>query len=144
MQSPPAPRNPIEEMREAGNTAIQKGDYHLAVKHYNRMILLDNTSYIGYANRSQAYLYLKEYRLAIYDCNDSLRRNPTHVKSWMRRATARAALGMYESAVRDLSVARLLDPTNKVILADLRKYEESCRANQRRIPDVHIPVEITM
>jgi len=131
-------------MREAGNTALQKGDYQLAIKHYNRMIILDPNSYIGYANRSQAYLYLKEYRLAIYDCNESLRRQPSHVKSWMRRATARAALGMYENAVRDLSVARLLDPSNKTLLVDLRKYEESVRANQRRIPDVTIPIEITM
>jgi tetratricopeptide (TPR) repeat protein len=119
---------------------MKKGDAATAAKHYSRMLLLDAKCAVAYANRAQANLLLKEYRGAICDATAALRLDPTHVKSWMRRATARTSLGMHEAAARDLRVAHTLEPSNKAVLAELRKAEETCRSSQKRLPDVAVRV----
>jgi tetratricopeptide (TPR) repeat protein len=132
---------------------MKAGEYAAAAKFYTRLLLLppamlqgpsgggspDHTT-IAYANRAQAHLYMKEWRMAIHDATDALRRDPTHVKSWVRRAAGRTALGMHAAASRDLRAAFALDPANKTVLAELRKAEESARACSKRLPEVAVAV----
>jgi tetratricopeptide (TPR) repeat protein len=57
------------------------------------------------------YLKLQDYSRAEMDCTSALRIEPTHVKSLLRRATARNALGKHRSAILDLKTATAIDPS---------------------------------
>jgi RNA polymerase II-associated protein 3 len=133
-------RDPLEEMRLAGNEAIMKGDAASAMKFYSRLLIMNPQSQTGYANRAQAYLLLKEFRLAILDSTDALRLDPMHTKSWMRRAAARDKLGFHEAAQNDLRVAQLLEPSNRAIIIELRKVEETVRNCKKRLPNVKLKI----
>jgi hypothetical protein len=71
--------------------------------------------------------------LIIYSC-------PTHTKSFLRRATARSALGKYRAALQDLLQAEQLDPADKSIKGELGKTRELLRSAVNRAP--LIPVEV--
>ena len=58
----------------------------------------------------------------------------------MRRAAARNALGQHDLASRDLDIAHLLEPGNRIVTSDARKTAESAKAASRRAPDVSITV----
>jgi len=133
-------RDPAEEMRLAGNEAIKKGDASSAMKFYSRLLIINPHSQTGYANRAQAYLLLKEYRLAILDCTDALRLDPMHTKSWMRRAAARDKLGFHEAALNDLRAALLIEPNNRAVIIELRKVEETVRNCRKKLPAVKLKI----
>jgi tetratricopeptide (TPR) repeat protein len=94
----------------------------------------------AYANRAQAHLRLKEWRLADADATEALRRDARHGKSWFRRALARGALGRHEAAARDLAVLVALEPSNRTALVEERKAVEAVKACSRRLPAVEIAV----
>ena len=50
-------------------------------------------NYVAFSNRAMAYLKLKEYGKAEKDCSCALSIEPTHVKSLLRRANAKNAIG---------------------------------------------------
>ena len=133
-------RDPAEEMRLAGNEAIMKGDASSAMKFYSRLLIINPHSQTGYANRAQAYLLLKEYRLAILDSTDALRLDPMHTKSWMRRAAARDKLGFHEAALNDLRAALLIEPNNRAVIIELRKVEETVRNCKKKLPTVKLKI----
>lgn len=131
-----------EAARQEGNVHMAAGDFRAAVAAYTRA-LAAAPSWSAYANRAQAHASLKEHRPAVYDATAALRLNPTHVKSWYRRAAARNALGLHASAERDLLVARLLEPANRSALVELRKTAEMVRSSERRAPDIALRVVAT-
>jgi tetratricopeptide (TPR) repeat protein len=102
--------------------------------------MLRPDSAVGLANRAQAYLLQRDFRLAILDCTAALRLDPRHTKSWMRRAAARDRLGLHDAALSDLRVAQFLEPHNRAVLAEARKVEEAARACRRRLPAVALAV----
>lgn len=65
------------------------------------------------------YLKLQDYSRAEMDCTSALRIEPTHVKSLLRRATARNALGKHRSAILDLKTAAAIDPSKYFISSSL-------------------------
>lgn len=62
------------------------------------------------------------------DCSCALRISPEHVKSLLRRATARAQLGKYRAAIDDLQTANALDPTKYVKKQSVQCITVWCRA----------------
>jgi tetratricopeptide (TPR) repeat protein len=131
-----------EAARQEGNVHMAAGDFRAAAAAYTRA-LAAAPSWSAYANRAQAHASLKEHRPAVYDATAALRLNPTHVKSWYRRAAARNALGLHAAAERDLLVARLLEPANRSALVELRKTAEMVRSSERRAPDITLRVVAT-
>lgn len=129
-----------ESWKTQGTAALEAGSYRKAAELYTRALTQTPGDWTLLANRSQAFLRGKEYRAAIYDATAALRINPTHLKSWYRRGTARNALGLHEAALRDLTVAVLLDPTNRLAQVERAKAAESVRSAGRRCPDVTLPV----
>ena len=77
-------------------------------------------------------------RIALLRCPKIL----GHVKSFLRRATARNALGMHRAALIDLKEALALDAKSKKIRAELRKTKELIKASVRRAPKVNVPITI--
>lgn len=145
--SPPsaaATLSPIDGLHAEGNAAIAAGDYPRAITLYSRVIASapagSPVANAALANRALAHLKTFYYRAAIVDATEALRNDVFHTKSWMRRAAARNALGQHELASRDLEVARALEPSNRIVMSDIRKTAESAKAASRRTPDVVIPV----
>jgi len=64
----------------------------------------------GYINRSLAHLNLKEYQLAIQDCNDALALNSSKPMGYNNRGVAYLKLKQYQQALHDYNRAIQLNP----------------------------------
>lgn len=136
------------KVREHGNNEYKKGNFVEAVKLYTKCIGLKSRNYVGFSNRSMAYLKMKNFLHAEKDCNSALNIEPSHIKSYIRRATARNALGKHRGALQDLEYAldiiSRFDDNNstagdtKVIKADILKTKEMLRNAVSHAPMINI------
>lgn len=71
-----------------------------------------------------AFLKLKQWKKAATDATSAIVLDPTHLKSYQRRALARSSLGMIRSALLDLNQAKILatnTPDEDVVMAVIEK-----------------------
>jgi len=116
------------------------GDFTVAVKAYTKCIGMKVRNYVAFSNRAMAYLKLKEWNKAENDASYALKIEPNHMKSLLRRATARNALGKHRAAVLDLLKADELEPGNKSVKAELGKARELLKNAVNRAPMVPVKV----
>lgn len=135
-------KDPETSERERGNEEFQRGNFQAAVKSYTRCLGLKAGNFVAFSNRAMTFLKLKEYVRAEADCDCALAIEPKHVKSLVRRATARNALGKHRAALLDLIEAAEIDKNNDQIRADSMKTRELLRNSASRAPMVKIPVRI--
>ena len=64
----------------------------------------------AYTNRGLGYTDLKQYRRAIQDYNEAIRRNPKYVPAYSNRGIAYRRLKQYRRAIQDYSEAIRLNP----------------------------------
>ena len=88
-----------------------------------------------------AFLKLREVLRAEADASCALSIVPDHVKSLLRRAGARTALGKHRAALLDLMAAQATEPSNKSIAAEIMKAKELLKQIVSRAPLV--PVNIS-
>eukprot|EP00602_Paraphysomonas_sp_CaronLab_P001043 CAMPEP_0185033398 /NCGR_PEP_ID=MMETSP1103-20130426/22309_1 /TAXON_ID=36769 /ORGANISM="Paraphysomonas bandaiensis, Strain Caron Lab Isolate" /LENGTH=570 /DNA_ID=CAMNT_0027569655 /DNA_START=49 /DNA_END=1758 /DNA_ORIENTATION=- len=124
--------------RERGNAEFKAGNFTAAVKCYTKCLGLKQHNYIAFSNRAMAYLKLHDNVKAEIDCTSALRIEATHVKSLLRRATARNALGKHRAAVLDLRTAASIDPTNKQVAQELKKSLDLLKSAVTRAPMVQL------
>ena len=84
---------------------------------------------------------MKEFSRAEADASLALSICATHVKSLLRRATARNALGKHRAALGDLEHALQLEAGNKQARADLAKTQETLRAAVNRAHMIPVKVQ---
>lgn len=101
--------------KEKGNEHFRVKDFEKAIHYYSRSILFDPTNPAVYSNRSQAYLYLKNYEGAEEDASKTIELDKNFVKGWYRRGKARFNRGYYKDAISDYQKAYELDPGLKDI-----------------------------
>ena len=65
------------------------------------------------------------FKEAEADCNTCLALDPTFVKAYHRRGTARAALGDFDRALSDFKKVLSLEPHNKAAQTELQRLEAS-------------------
>ena len=123
----------FEEERKKGNGHFGRGEFSEAIKCYTKCIGYDSRNPIVYSNRAAAFLKAKEYLKARSDCDSALRLDPSHSKSLLRRATANNFLGRHRAALRDLSTALEVAPTNKRLKSELQKTKELHRTSIRKV-----------
>ncbi|KAJ9173441.1 hypothetical protein P3X46_016576 [Hevea brasiliensis] len=118
-----------EENREASQgakakamEAISEGKLEEAIDHLSEAISLNPTSAIMYATRATVYIKMKKPNAAIRDANAALEINPDSAKGYKSRGMARAMLGQWEEAAKDLHLASKLD-YDEEISAVLKKVE---------------------
>ncbi|RDX77037.1 FAM10 family protein, partial [Mucuna pruriens] len=118
-----------EENRDASQMAkvkameaISEGNLEEAIENLTEAILLNPTSAIMYATRASVYIKMKKPNAAIRDANAALEINPDSAKGYKSRGIARALLGQWEEAAKDLHVASKLD-YDEEINAVLKKVE---------------------
>jgi len=121
--------------RERGNGEFKKGNFSAAAKSYTRCLGLKSRNYVAFSNRAMAYLKMKEFVKAEADSSCALLINPTHVKSLVRRATARSQQGKLRAALADLLSAQAAeDAPSKSIAVDLAKTRELLKNAVSRAP----------
>ena len=130
--------------REQGNKEFAAGQFPQAVKSYTKCLGLKKGNYIAFSNRAMAYLKMKEYIRAEVDCNSALTIDPFHVKSLVRRATARNALGKHRAALSDIYAAMELTEASsgnvKQHRVDLARTQEMLKQCVNRAPMVAVNV----
>ncbi|RVX15573.1 FAM10 family protein [Vitis vinifera] len=102
--------------------AISEGKLEEAIGHLTEAILLNPTSAIMYGTRASVYIKMKKPNAAIRDANAALEINPDSAKGYKSRGIARAMLGQWEEAAKDLHLASKLD-YDEEISAVLKKVE---------------------
>lgn len=126
------PRAEIE--KEEGNEHYKRGDYVAAIKSYTRCLGYDAQNAVVLSNRAMAFLKNREFAKAEEDCTLALKVDPAHVKSFLRRGTARNALGKHRLALLDFEKSAELDPKNRQIQSQLASTRELMRAAIKRAP----------
>ncbi|GMF14461.1 unnamed protein product [Phytophthora fragariaefolia] len=149
VQSLPAPRRVVaskaaissatsksrEELeKEEGNAHYKRGDYVAAIKSYTRCLGYNPQNAVVLSNRAMAYLKNREFANAEDDCTLALKADPTYVKSYSRRGTARNSLGKHRLALLDFQQAATLDPKSLQIQTQLQSTRELVRTAIKRAP----------
>ncbi|GFZ01198.1 HSP70-interacting protein 1 [Actinidia rufa] len=115
-------RDASQEAKVQAMEAISEGKLEEAIEHLTQAILLNSTSAIMYATRASVYIKMKKPNAATRDANAALEINPDSAKGYKSRGMARAMLGQWEEAAKDLHVASKLD-YDEEISAILKKVE---------------------
>ncbi|CAI5738011.1 unnamed protein product [Peronospora farinosa] len=110
--------------KEEGNGHYKCGDYMAAIKSYSRCLRYNPNNAVVLSNRAMAYLKNQEFTNAEDDCTVALEVDPTHVKSYSRRGTARNSMGKHRLALLDFHCAATLDPRNRQIQVQLQSTRE--------------------
>ena len=85
-------------------------------------------------NRAQAYILMKEYTLAVADCNDVLKQEPSNSKALYRRANAYCQMGKHEEARNDVTHILQSDPSNSSATSLLNQICEHYRYLSHSLP----------
>ncbi|XP_014670421.1 PREDICTED: RNA polymerase II-associated protein 3-like isoform X2 [Priapulus caudatus] len=109
--------------KDLGNDLFKKAKYEEAIEHYTKGIGYDQFSAILPANRAMALLKLGRYAAAEADASTSIGLDPTYVKAYARRGTARLARKCLAEARLDFEQVLTLEPDNRQAKADILKIE---------------------
>lgn len=126
------PRAEIE--RQEGNEHYKRGDYVAAIKSYTRCLGYNAQDAIVLSNRAMAFIKNREFGKAEDDCTLALKVDAKHVKSLLRRGTARNALGKHRLALLDFQRAAALDPKNRQIPSQMTSTRDLMRTAIKRAP----------
>ena len=141
----PTPRRPTEDLeseeRARGNEFFKKGDYATAAKSYTRCLGINSRSGVALSNRAMCNLKMKDWLSAEKDASRALELDPTHVKSFQRRSTARLALGKMRAALRDLMEAEKLGGS-KGLSVEIRKAKEAMKDAVKRAPKRRVKIDV--
>ncbi|XP_042499475.1 TPR repeat-containing thioredoxin TDX [Macadamia integrifolia] len=102
--------------------ALSEGKLDEAIEHLTGAILLNPSSAILYATRASVYVKMNKPNAAIRDANAALEINSDSAKGHKFRGIAKAMLGQWEEATKDLHVASNLDYDEEIGSA-LKKVE---------------------
>jgi len=132
------PRTAQEE-KDLGNSHYTKGQFALAIKHYSNAIHLSPSSVL-FGNRAICLFKLKQYKLALDDCNKSIQMDPNYVKSLARKGLCLEQLRYYEEAknvllhCRDLDVKGSFQTEVDGALDRLSKYVKIVKQTRPPVP----------
>jgi tetratricopeptide (TPR) repeat protein len=131
---PSETKSRAEIEKEEGNEHYKQGDYVAAIKSYTRCLGYGAQNAVVLSNRAMAFLKNREFAKAEDDCTLALKVDPAHVKSFLRRGTARNALGKHRLALLDFEKSAELDPKNRQIQSQLASTRDLMRAAIKRVP----------
>ncbi|XP_057813142.2 uncharacterized protein LOC131027166 isoform X1 [Cryptomeria japonica] len=128
--------------KEQGNEYFKAKKYAQAIDCYSRSIVLYPTA-VAFANRAMAYIKIKRFEEAEYDCNEAINLDDRYVKAYSRRGTARRELGSLLGAREDFEFALRLEPENKELK---KQYLEARVLYEKKIgnklPEEKAPIVI--
>ncbi|KAL9271528.1 FAM10 family protein-like protein, partial [Drosera capensis] len=115
-------REAAQEAKAKAMEAISEGKLEEAIEHLTQAITLNPISAIMYATRASVFIKMKKPNAAIRDASAALEINPDSSKGYKTRGIAKALLGEWKEAAKDLHLASRLD-FDEEINAVLKKVE---------------------
>ncbi|KAL5973502.1 hypothetical protein ACLOJK_030153 [Asimina triloba] len=94
----------VAEARERGNELFKAANYLEACVAYGQGLEHDPTNSILLCNRAACRSLLRQWKMAVEDCNSALRSRPDYTKARLRRAHANAKLERWEESFRDYKI----------------------------------------
>lgn len=101
-----------EKCKNQGNTAMQQDKPEQAVIEYSKAIECDNSNPVYYCNRAASNNKLKNYKLALRDCQIAIRIDPHYAKAYGRMGLAYTQMNNYKAALEAYTKAAELDPND--------------------------------
>jgi tetratricopeptide (TPR) repeat protein len=111
------PAGKAATLKDQGNKLFQAKYYDDAISCYTQSIDSQPTA-VAYANRAMAYLKLNKFQDAEADCSAAVQLDPSYVKAWHRRGTARKQLEKLLEAAADFEECLRLEPGSEPVQAD--------------------------
>eukprot|EP00908_Phaeocystis_cordata_P010581 Transcript_21437.p2 GENE.Transcript_21437~~Transcript_21437.p2 ORF type:complete len:483 (-),score=148.52 Transcript_21437:993-2441(-) len=108
-----------DQRREAGNKLFKEGQYETAIGEYTGALEALHAAGVTHDvalltkcwnNRAACACQLQQYKQAVDDCTEVIKRVPTEAKALMRRAFASEALERYAAALADMRAVVALQP----------------------------------
>ncbi|KAF8340492.1 uncharacterized protein EI90DRAFT_3035761 [Cantharellus anzutake] len=107
-----------EREKEKGNAAFKRGDYRIAVEHYEKAHSIEAEIPHYQLNLAAAHLKLGNWMQAEKACGVALRQQKS-TKAYWRRARARKMMGRLAESEEDLRSILVLQPSNEEALIEL-------------------------
>jgi len=105
-------RGEAAHYKDQGNQYFKEKKYDVAAECYTRGLNCDHKNSILLANRAMALIKLDKFQAAEIDCTVSIEINPTYLKAYLRRGTARLGLNKLKEALLDFKEVLERDPGN--------------------------------
>lgn len=107
-----------------GAQALDRGDYHHAISHFDQAIDLDPNFAEAYNQRSIAYYFLDDYPAALADADAAIRRMPCHFGAWSGKGHCHAHLGQMRDALEAYRKAVQINPHLECIRESIEEIEK--------------------
>uniref|UniRef100_A0A8D8V4T2 Small glutamine-rich tetratricopeptide repeat-containing protein beta n=1 Tax=Cacopsylla melanoneura TaxID=428564 RepID=A0A8D8V4T2_9HEMI len=101
-----------EKYKNLGNTAMQQDKPEQAVIEYSKAIECDNSNPVYYCNRAASNNKLKNYKLALRDCQIAIKIDPHYAKAYGRMGLAYTQMNNFKAALEAYTKAAELDPND--------------------------------
>ncbi|GAQ82218.1 tetratricopeptide repeat domain-containing protein [Klebsormidium nitens] len=126
-----------EQLKKQGNEAMSSEHFYEAIELYTQAISLVDTDAIYYSNRAAAHTQLRQFDLAIKDCEQSIKLDPRYARAYSRLGLAYFEKGDYQTAIdRGFLKALEIDPENAIVKQNLKAAQEKlARQSQRQQPE---------
>lgn len=126
-----------EDFKEKGNACVKDKNYKEAIVHYSNGLRKNPADFFLYSNRSFAYLKLKQFFYALSDAEKVIELRPDFVKGFFRKAEVLRETFQYDEALLNYGRALKLEPTNDVIISNLRLTAGMC--NRESMLEKNVP-----
>jgi tetratricopeptide (TPR) repeat protein len=130
------PPSNINGHKQKGDDFSKQGDFEEALRHYTCAIELGEDTHTIRSNRSACFHQAGLYYEALHDARIAILRAPHWSKGYCRKAAAHIALGEYEEAYEEYSIALNLEPEDVLIrnaLAEVSAQLDSGPGRSRAI-----------
>lgn len=130
-------RDAAQMLKAKAMDAISEGKLEEAIDQLTEAILLNPTSAILNGNRASVFIKLNKPNAAIRDADAALKINPDSAQGYKARGMAKAMLGQWAEAARDLHIASKLDHDEEIhsvlqkVEPNVHKIEEHRRKYER-------------
>ncbi|POS84306.1 hypothetical protein EPUL_005218 [Erysiphe pulchra] len=125
-----------ERMKSEGNVEYKAGNFKEAIEKYSEALEIDpsnkSTNSKLLLNRALCHLRLKNFKVAIADCERAIVLDPSYTKARKTKATATGQSGDWAAAIREWKNLQELDPTDSSIAKELRTAELEHKKSQRK------------
>jgi len=130
------------EEKNKGNEFFKNGDYPSAIKHYSEAIKRNPEDPKIYSNRAACYTKLAEFGIALKDCDECIRLDPTFIKGYLRKGGVLQGMKQMSKAATAFQKALEIDSNCQEALQGYRKCmvaeqdPENVRARAMNDPEV--------
>ncbi|CAD8145329.1 unnamed protein product [Paramecium pentaurelia] len=122
--------------KEEGNKFFAEKKYDEAIKCYSEAIDHNPNEPIYYSNRAACYIPLRQYKKALDDTEQALKRDSNNVKTLRRKAIALQNLGRLEECVNSLNAALQITPGDQSLKQEYLTAQQAFQSYQEGLKQI--------